>query len=124
MGNGLQTNVWEDQWLQKLPRNKLISVCPFPPMKNLKVSDLRGGPSWIICLMRDYISNDEAQAILNSPTVLSNRDDKWCGWGEEQIFTQVGNDEVEVAASSSSRPPMVWNMTWKLKTPYKIKCFM
>jgi len=83
IGDGVNTNVWQDRWIPGAIGGK--PICPKPGASAIRVCDLLApdGRSWDVLALHQNLLYMDAQAVKNIP-LGRRQDDFWAWSGERQ----------------------------------------
>jgi hypothetical protein len=136
IGDGEDTNVWQDRWIPGAIGGK--PICPKPGASAIRVCDLLApdGRSWDVPALHQNLLYMDAQAVKNIP--LGRRQDDFWAWSGERhgLYTiqsayrmlaaldaqERDHGENRAAHSVVSNDPY-WQKLWKAKVPPKVRVF-
>ena len=131
VGNGNGVNIWEDPWVPKLPKFRIISTGSRTEEGPQRVSELMRNGEWNVALLNQYFSSWEIEAIRSIPIPINERQDTWA-WHftkngtfstRSAYHVAVKAKEMEAASTSGTNEKDIWAKLWSSNIPMKVKNF-
>ncbi|KAM1262994.1 hypothetical protein ACFX2G_028665 [Malus domestica] len=131
------TQLWVDRWLPSLPLGHPTPSYPTNVTLNTKVSSLicSSTRTWDIDFLRPFISEEDVNAICNTPLGNCSRWDRliWTSnkngqysvrSGYHWIHSSRGMARAPLSLVPSNSEDSTWKAIWKIKAPPKIRNFL
>nr|XP_027093548.1 uncharacterized protein LOC113713943 [Coffea arabica] len=138
IGNGLSTNIWEDNWIPMTPNGRVTTQQP-QGVNLVKVADLIVQKRWNKNLLFRNFTSTDVEGILSIPISLVDREDNnfWIhnsnGLYSVRSAYRVLTEEPKAfeqelrgpaSTSWSIQSQKIWKYLWKLNIKHKVKLFL